>query len=53
MAMNHSQKKRLENVWEALKHDKIAIFSIIFLALILIALLKKLKTLSALMQLAQ
>ena len=36
MAMNHSQKKRLENVWEALKHDKIAIFSIIFLALILI-----------------
>ena len=34
--MNHSQKKRLENVWEALKHDKIAIFSIIFLALILI-----------------
>ena len=35
MAMNHSQKKRLENVWEALKHDKIAIFSIIFLALIL------------------
>lgn len=22
MAMNDSQKKRLENVWEALKHDK-------------------------------
>ena len=36
MAMNHSQKKRLENVWEALKHDKIAIFSIAFLAIILI-----------------
>ena len=28
MAMNDSQKKRLENVWEGLKHDKIAIFSI-------------------------
>ena len=25
MAMNDSQKKRLENVWEALKHDKIAV----------------------------
>ena len=36
MAMNDSQKKRLENVWEALKHDKIAIFSIAFLAIILI-----------------
>ena len=36
MAMNNSQKKRLENVWEALKHDKIAIFSIAFLAIILI-----------------
>ena len=34
MAMNDSQKKRLENVWEALKHDKIAIFSIAFLAII-------------------
>ena len=34
--MNDSQKKRLENVWEALKHDKIAIFSIAFLAIILI-----------------
>ena len=36
MAMNDSQKKRLENVWEALKHDKIAIFSIAFLTIILI-----------------
>ena len=36
MAMNDSQKKRLENVWEALKHDKLAIISIAFLAIFLI-----------------
>lgn len=36
MAMKVLKKNSLENVWEALKHDKIAIFSIAFLAIILI-----------------
>ena len=36
MAVNHSRKRRMENVWDALKNDKIAIISIIFLAFIII-----------------
>ncbi len=36
MAVNHSRKRRMENVWDALKNDKVAIVSIIFLAIIII-----------------
>lgn len=36
MAVSHSKKRRIENVVEALKHDKAAIISILFLIVVII-----------------